>query len=79
MHRPGWTFPNPLPDWWRQRETGDGVMPLPGSTGWIKSVEVPLVDVSSADIRLDLAKKKSVEMKVPLAIAQYIREHQLYE
>jgi nicotinic acid mononucleotide adenylyltransferase len=28
---------------------------------------------------LDLAKKKSVEMKVPLAIDQYIREHQLYE
>ena len=79
MHRPGWTLPNPLPDWWRQRETGDGVMPSPGSTGWIKSVEVPPVDVSSADIRSDLAKKKSVEMKVPLAIAQYIREHQLYE
>ena len=75
----GWTFPNPLPDWWRQRETGGSAMPPPGSVGWIKSVEVPPVDVSSADIRFDLAEKKSIEMKVPLAIAQYIREHQLYE
>lgn len=79
MHRPGWTFPNPLPDWWRQRETGGSAMPPPGSVGWITSVEVPPVDVSSADIRFDLAEKKSIEMKVPLAIAQYIREHQLYE
>ena len=79
MRRPGWALPHPLPDWWRQRETGGSAMPPAGSVGWIKSVEVPPVDVSSADIRFDLAEKKSIEMKVPLAIAQYIREHQLYE
>jgi nicotinate-nucleotide adenylyltransferase len=41
-------------------------------------IEMPLVDVSSSEIRRRLAANESIEGLVPTAVAQYIAEHALY-
>ena len=39
----------------------------------------PMIDVSSSEIRLRIAKNLPIEYLVPRAVAEYIREHRLYE
>jgi nicotinic acid mononucleotide adenylyltransferase len=43
------------------------------------AIEVPAVDISAAMIRVALASGKTIDRQVPVAIAQYIEEHELYE
>ena len=79
MRRPGWSLPDPLPSWWvsAQRSGGDNPPAYPST--WIKAIEVPAVDISAAQIRADLAAGRPIDQKVPVAIARYIEEHELYE
>ena len=77
MRRPGWSLPEPLPQWWRdaQSHPRDSV---PTSGGWMRFVDIPPIDTAAAQIREDLISGKSVEAKVPAAVASYIKEHELY-
>ena len=77
MRRPGWSLPEPLPQWWRdaQSHPRDSV---PTSGGWMRFVDIPPIDTAAAQIREDLINGRSVEAKVPAAVAGYIKEHELY-
>ena len=77
MRRPGWSLPEPLPQWWRdaQSHPRDSV---PTSGGWMRFVDIPPIDTAAAQIREDLISGRSVEAKVPAAVASYIKEHELY-
>lgn len=50
----------------------------PGPTGFFR-VEADTPDISSTDIRARLAQHQPVDDLVPPAVAQYIRNHRLYE
>ena len=77
MRRPGWSLPEPLPQWWRdaQSHPRDSV---PTSGGWMRFVDIPPIDTAAAQIREDLISGRSVEAKLPAAVAGYIKEHELY-
>ena len=77
MRRPGWSLPEPLPQWWRdaQSHPRDSV---PTAGGWMRFVDIPPIDTAAAQIREDLISGRSVEAKVPAAVAGYIKEHELY-
>ena len=77
MRRPGWSLPEPLPQWWRdaQSHPRDSV---PTAGGWMRFVDIPPIDTAAAQIREDLINGRSVEAKVPAAVASYIKEHELY-
>ena len=77
MRRPGWSLPEPLPQWWRdaQSHPRDSV---PTAGGWMRFVDIPPIDTAAAQIREDLINGRSVEAKVPAAVAGYIKETELY-
>ena len=77
IRRPGWSLPEPLPQWWRdaQSHPRDSV---PTAGGWMRFVDIPPIDTAAAQIREDLINGRSVEAKVPAAVAGYIKEHELY-
>ena len=77
MRRPGWSLPEPLPQWWRdaQSHPRDSV---PTAGGWMRFVDIPPIDTAAAQIREDLISGRSVEAKLPAAVAGYIKEHELY-
>ena len=77
MRRPGWSLPEPLPQWWRdaQSHPRDSV---PTAGGWMRFVDIPPIDTAAAQIRADLMSGRSVEAKVPAVVARYIKEHELY-
>jgi len=77
MQRPGWSLPEPLPTWWLRAQL-DPHNPVPESGGWVRVIDIPPVDVAAADIRTDIASGRPIETKVPIAVARYIKEHELY-
>ncbi len=77
MQRPGWSLPEPLPNWWLRAQLGPHEA-LPESGGWIRVIDIPPVDVAAADIRTDIASGRPIETKLPTAVARYIKEHELY-
>ena len=54
-------------------------MTLPGITKKTKFVEIPLIKISSRDIRQRVAEGRPFEHMVPAAVATYIREQHLYK
>ena len=46
--------------------------------GGVYFIEVPMLAVSSTDIRMRLQRGESVEQLLPSAVSTYIKEHQLY-
>ena len=77
MRRPGWSLPEPLPQWWRDAQSHPRDS-LPTSGGWMRFVDIPPIDTAAAQIRADLMSGRSVEAKVPAAVAGYIKETELY-
>lgn len=66
----------------RQGETPD--LPvlekrLPGLAAKVRFVEAPRVDISASKVRASVRRGKPFEHLVPSGIAQYIREHRLYQ
>lgn len=74
-------------------QAGLVVVPRPGSELWdaarlaavlgvasvrIQTVECPLVDISSRDLRKRVSEGKSIRFLVPRSIEEYIRERRLY-
>jgi nicotinate-nucleotide adenylyltransferase len=79
MYRPGWSLPDPLPPWWVAGDLASADDVTLYEAGWMTAIEVPAVDISAAMIRVALAGGKTIDRQVPVAIAQYIEEHELYE
>jgi len=51
---------------------------IPGVTQSVVLLDMPLVDVSSSDIRKRVAKGLSIQGLVPGDVEEYIKEQQLY-
>ncbi len=49
------------------------------ATGKIFKLELPLIDISSTNIRSEIKRGKKINDLVPSAVAQYIYQHHLYE
>lgn len=45
----------------------------------VRRLEMPLMDISSSDIRARLAGGRSIRYLVPPAVERYIRQHRLYQ
>jgi nicotinate-nucleotide adenylyltransferase len=52
---------------------------LPGLTAKVRFVDAPPVDISASNIRARLRCSEPFEHLVPIGVARYIREHQLYQ
>ena len=46
--------------------------------GCVAFIELPMLSVSSTDIRIRLQRGESVEQLLPSVVSTYIKEHQLY-
>jgi nicotinic acid mononucleotide adenylyltransferase len=68
-----------LPPWWVAGDLASADDVTLHEAGWMTAIEVPAVDISAAMIRVALAGGKTIDRQVPVAIAQYIEEHGLYE
>ena len=44
-----------------------------------EAVALPMMDVSSTDIRARIARRKRIDELVPAAVARYIARHHLYQ
>jgi len=51
---------------------------LPGLTGRIHWVRMPLLEISSSDLRARVRTGKSISYLVPREVEAYIRQHKLY-
>jgi nicotinate-nucleotide adenylyltransferase len=51
---------------------------LPGAKGRVTMVDVPLIGISSRDIRRRVAEGRPISFQVPAGVEDYIREHGLY-
>lgn len=51
---------------------------IPGVTSKIRFVNIPLMDISSSDIRVDFAKGCPFQDLLPSAVYKYIEDHRLY-
>ncbi|UOQ46318.1 nicotinate-nucleotide adenylyltransferase [Halobacillus salinarum] len=45
----------------------------------VHEVDIPLIEISSSEIRLRLAEQKTIRYLVPETVYEYIKEHRLYE
>ena len=52
---------------------------IPGASDRIRLVDSALIDISGTDIRRRVADGASIRYRVPLAVEQYIRAHNLYQ
>ena len=46
--------------------------------GCVAFIELPMLSISSTDIRIRLQRGESVEQLLPSVVSTYIKEHQLY-
>lgn len=52
---------------------------IPGASERLRLVDSALIDISGTDIRRRVADGASIRYRVPHAVEQYIREHNLYQ
>jgi nicotinate-nucleotide adenylyltransferase len=52
---------------------------LPGITGRIHWVKIPLLEISSSDLRARVRSGRSISYLVPPEVEAYVRQHELYK
>lgn len=82
-HNPGWllehchlvafTRPNSEPDWAVLEST------FPGVRNCVTLLKMPLLEISSSDLRARVQAGQTIRYQVPCAVEAYIRKHRLYE
>ncbi len=51
---------------------------VPGLVDNVTLLEMPIIDISSSDIRSRITQGESIRYLVPAEVQQYITEHRLY-
>jgi nicotinate-nucleotide adenylyltransferase len=51
---------------------------LPGLKGRVDWLEMPVLDISSSDLRRRIEEGRSIRYQTPAAVAEYVAEHGLY-
>jgi nicotinate-nucleotide adenylyltransferase len=59
-------------------DVAEALSSLPGALDRVRFFEMPRIDVSSSDIRRQVASGRPVRYLVPDAVADYMRAHELY-
>ena len=72
IQRPGWSWPQDLPTWWKERAQKDN---HPGS---IQHLEIQPYNLSATEIRDNLAAGRSVEGYLPEGVLEFIKSENLY-
>ncbi len=78
MQRPGWSYPQPLPNWWQRRRTTRLNDLMEHRAGKFYEVEIEPVAVSATEIRCAISRGTDVSDRLPIAVWDYIRAHNLY-
>ncbi len=81
-NRPGETIddaPEEIHNWSEQHITNDISDINCKSHGYIYFMKIPMLEISSSNIRAALANKRSVEEQLPPQILSYIKSHNLYQ
>ncbi len=78
MQRPGWSFPDPLPDWWRRGWTARLDDLRKYRAGKFYEVNPEPVAVSATEIRAAVSQGMDVSDRLPTAVWDYICAHNLY-
>ena len=63
---------------WLQFDMEEFLGHYPQAAGKVELLSTPLVDISGTELRRRAAAGESLRYQVPEAVAEYIREHQLY-
>ena len=79
MQRPGWSRPEPLPDWWQRGRTTRLDDLKEHRAGKFYEVEIEPVAVSATQIRSAIRRGLDVRERLPAAVWDYIRAHNLYD
>ncbi len=78
MQRPGWSYPEPLPDWWQSRRTTRLDDLKEYRAGRFYEVEIEPVAVSATEIRSAISRGMDVSDWMPTSVWNYICAHNLY-
>lgn len=78
MQRPGWSYPESLPDWWQSGRTTRLNDLMEHRAGKFYEVEIEPVAVSATEIRSAISRGMDVSDMLPIAVWDYIRAHNLY-
>ena len=76
LPRGGVEFPDPPPDWWRERQWDAPLDAAPGTR--IVRLDHPPMTLSSSDIRRRLAAGEPTADDLPSGVDGFIRRHRLY-
>ena len=79
MQRPGWSYPEPLPDWWQSRWTTRLDDLKEHRAGKFYEVEIEPVAVSATEIRSAISRGMDVSDMLPTSVWDYICAHNLYD
>ena len=78
MGRPGWSAPDPLPEWWVRASAENRDVLDSSHAGKILEVSVPPSTVSATEIRYGIAQGFDVGAMMPGPVWQYICQNNLY-
>ena len=78
MRRPGWSYPESLPDWWQSGRTTRLDDLKEHRAGKFYEVEIEPITVSATEIRSSISRGMDVSDRLPIAVRDYIRAHNLY-
>ena len=79
MARPGWSVPDSLPLWWREREVEEFAALEVAKAGKLWRVRINPVDISATRIRQALKHGEDIRQWLHNGVFEYIRENRLYE
>ena len=77
--RPGWSLPQPLPQWWQSARVESSAALRRSAAGKILFVEAAPVPISATLVRERIAAGEDIGHLTPPGVFDYIRENHLYD